>query len=228
MSSKRRRPFAIAERRLDPDRLTALAATPAPVRPAFATLWNLDLALADVVATTTEPPLGAIRLAWWRERLEELDTGGTPAEPRLSAIARQLLRRGISGRELSRLEGAWLPLLDPVPWGEQVAEGMRLRGRLLFGIGARLLGGRAEDAEHAGAAWSLVDAATHCSDAQSRDLLFAEARAALADIPRTMPRELRPLTVLAALAAHDVLKAGRLSRVRAALAHRLRGTIPRS
>ena len=35
---------------LDPDRLIALAAMPAAVRPAFATLWNLDLALADVVA----------------------------------------------------------------------------------------------------------------------------------------------------------------------------------
>ena len=67
---------------------------PASVRPAFATLWNLDLALADVVATTTEPALGAIRLAWWRERLEDLDAGKLPpGEPRLSAIARQLLGR---------------------------------------------------------------------------------------------------------------------------------------
>ena len=40
---------------LDPDRLTALASLPSSVRPAFATLWNLDLALADVVATTSEP-----------------------------------------------------------------------------------------------------------------------------------------------------------------------------
>jgi len=34
--------------------------------------------------------------------------------------------------------------------------------------------------------------------------------------------------VLAALAANDVLRSGSLSRVSAALAHRLRGTIPRS
>src|SRR5206468_3403144 len=162
---------------------------PAAVRPAFATLWNLDLALADVVATTTEPALGAIRLAWWRERLEELDTGKPPpGEPRLGAIARQLLGRGISGEELSTLEDAWLPLLQPFPWGGEQAEGLRLRGRILFGIGARLLGGKPEDAEAAGAFWSLADGAAHCSDAPSREFLLRAARGALAGLPRRLPR----------------------------------------
>ena len=117
---------------------------PASIRPAFATLWNLDLALADVVATSSEPALGAIRLAWWRERLEELDTGKPPpGEPRLSAISRQLLDRGITGKELSRLEDAWLAVARPFPWDGAQAEALRLRGRILFGIGARLLGGEA-------------------------------------------------------------------------------------
>jgi 15-cis-phytoene synthase len=181
------------------------------------------------VATTTEPALGAIRLAWWRERLEALDAGDPlPGEPRLSAIARQLLGRGISGKELSQLEDAWLPLLQPLPWGEEQAEGLRLRGRILFGIGARLLGGESQDAEAAGAFWSLMDGAAHCSDAPSREFLLREARAALAELPAKIPREIRPLTVLTVLAAYDALRSGRLTRVGAALAHRLRGTIPRS
>jgi phytoene synthase len=182
-----------------------------------------------VVATTTEPALGAIRLAWWRERLEELDRGKPPpGEPRLGAIARQLIGRGISGKSLSQLEDAWLPLLEAFPWGDPQAEGLRLRGRVLFGIGARLLGGEPEDAELAGAFWSLADGAAHCSDAPSREFLLREARAALADLPPKLPREIRPLTVLAALAAHDVSRSGRVMRVGAALAHRLRGTTPRS
>ncbi len=37
-------------------------------RPAFAALFAIDVALADVVRATSEPVLGAIRLAWWRER----------------------------------------------------------------------------------------------------------------------------------------------------------------
>lgn len=185
--------------------------------------------MADVVATTTEPALGAIRLAWWRERLEELDAGlAPPGEPRLSAIARQLLGRGVSGKELSQLEDAWLPLLQQFPWAREQAEGLCLRGRILFGIGARLLGGRAEDAEAAGAFWSLADGAAHCSDALSREFLLSAAQETLVELQPKLPREVRPLTVLIALAAHDVLRSGRLTRVAVALAHRLRGTIPRS
>jgi phytoene synthase len=212
---------------LDRDRLTALEATPPNVRPAFATLWNLDLAFADIVATTSEPALGAIRMAWWRERLEELDGIAEPAgEPRLRAIRRQLVERGIGGVELSKLEDAWLPLLEPFPWNESVAEGLRLRGRVLFGAGARLLGGDPAEAEAAGALWSLVDGATHCTDADSRHFLCAASRSQLAQVPDRLQAEIRPLTILAALAAYDLRPGGRLGRVGVAMAHRLRGTIP--
>lgn len=184
------------------------------------------MALADVVATSSDPALGAIRLAWWRERLEELDSGAATAEPRLRAIASQLLTRGAAGKELSKLEDAWLPLLEPFPWGEGQAEGLRLRGRILFGIGARLLAGDPRDAEDAGALWSLADGAHHCSDPQSSEFLLGEARNA--GLPAKLPRALRPLTVLAALAAHDVLRGtSGAGRVSAALAHRIRGTFPR-
>jgi phytoene synthase len=201
---------------------------PAAVRPAFATLWNLDLALADIVATTTESALGAIRLAWWRERLEELDAAKSPpGEPRLSAIARQLLGRGISGKELSQLEDAWLPLLEPFPWDDPQADGLRLRGKILFRMGARLLGGPPEEAEAAGEVWSLVDGALHCSNEQSRIFLVGEATHAVFHLPRRVSGNLRPLTVLAALAARDVWPVGRFGRGGAALAHRLKGTFPR-
>jgi phytoene synthase len=179
-----------------------------------------------VVATTTEPRLGAIRLAWWRERLEELDgKEPPPGEPRLSAIARQLVERGISGKGLSQLEDGWLPLLEPFPWGDAQAEGLRLRGRILFRVGARLLGGDPERAEAAGAFWSLVDGALHCSDGESRDVLLAGARRALKEV-RPAPRKLRPLTVLAALAAKDLDGDGGLGRGAAAVMHRLTGRFP--
>jgi phytoene synthase len=186
----------------------------------------LDLALADVVATSSDPALGAIRLAWWRERIEGLEGADPPAEPRLRAVADQLLVRGVTGKELSRLEDAWLLLLDPFPWDEAQAEGLKLRGRILFGIGARLLGGDPTHAESAGELWSMIDGAQHCSDSQSRERLLGEAHEA--KLPSKVPSNLRSLTVLAALAAHDILReTGRARRVSAALAHRLRGTFPR-
>jgi phytoene synthase len=187
-----------------------------------------------VIATTSEPALGAIRLAWWRERLEELDAGAVPAEPRLSAVARQLLGRGISGSELSRLEDAWLPLLQPFPWSDEQSEALRLRGRILFGIGARLLGWDPEYGEAAGALWSLVDGGRHCSDFHTRMFLLDQARRSIAELPRQRPpKALRPMTVLAALAAHDVMRGKPLDighglgRVSIATIHRLRGTLPR-
>jgi phytoene synthase len=184
--------------------------------------------LADVVSSTTEPALGAIRLAWWRERLEELDRGAVSAEPRLRAIARQLLGLGITGAELSKLEDAWLPLLAPFPWEQEAVEGLKLRGRVLFGIAARLLGGNPALAEAPGELWSLVDGAQHCSDPESRELLVAEARRVLSGATGRIPRQVRPLTVLAALAAADLVRRGGMARVAAALRHRLLGFFPRS
>jgi hypothetical protein len=58
---------------------------------------------------------------------------------------------------------------------------------------------------------------------------MAKAQELLPRVPRKLPRELRPLTVLAALAAIDVVRAGSgLGRLSAAVRHRLLGTIPRS
>ena len=168
-------------------------------------------------------------MAWWRERLEALDKdAGVPAEPRLIAVQKELVARGVSGLELSKLEDSWLPMLEPFPWTDSVAEGFRNRGRVLFGVGAQLLGAAAREAEAAGALWSLVDGAIHCSDAQSRAALCAAARAAVEEVPRTLPAKVRPLTILAALAAYDLRPGGRLGRVGVALAHRLRGTMPHS
>jgi phytoene synthase len=192
-------------------------------------LWDLDLAFADVVATSTQPALGAIRMAWWRERLEEMDDGtGLPAEPRLVAVQSELLARGVTGAELSRLEDCWLPLLEPLPWGAPVADGLRRRGRMLFRIGAGLLGEGPSAAELAGALWSLADGAKFCRDEESREYLISEARGVLSQLPRRFPVTLRPLTILAALTAYDLRPGGRLGRVGVALAHRLRGSVPGS
>ena len=135
----------------------------------------------------------------------------------------------MSGKALSDLEDAWLPLLDPFPWDKAVVEGFKLRGRILFGIGARLLGGDPAEAEAAGAFWSLADGAQHCSDGASSDMLTREAKLSLGQLRGTLPRQVRPLTVLAALAAADLLHAGSgVARLTAAVRHRLFGTLPRS
>lgn len=109
---------------------------PVELRPAFDALFAVDDVLAEVVASSTQPALGAIRLAWWREALERLDQHPPPAEPRLQAVAAELLPRGISGAMLAGMEEGHAALLDEWIEPSQVALG----GERLFGIAACLLG----------------------------------------------------------------------------------------
>ena len=148
----------------------ALTYVPLRDRGALAALFAIDRAMGDVVRTTKEPMLGPIRLAWWRERLEELDQAtGAPAEPRLQAVERELLSRRISGHDVAALEEGWLRLFDPFPWGIETSEAIWLRGNLLFGLGARVLGDPGEQIQVAGGLWALVDAAR----AQGYDVVVA-------------------------------------------------------
>src|SRR5688572_12389374 len=109
---------------------------PVELRPAFDALFGIDDALAEVVASSTQPALGAIRLAWWREALARLDASPPPPEPRLQAAASELLARGATGAMLAELEDGWAALLDEEAGVERVGG----RGAKLFALSARLLG----------------------------------------------------------------------------------------
>ena len=197
-------------------------------------LFLIDAAMGEVVRSTHEPMLGPIRLAWWRERLEELDQGGgAPAEPRLQLVVSELLPRGVSGQDLAGLEAGWLRLFDPFPWDSDTSEAIWLRGNLLFGTGARLLGGQDEKLQAAGGLWALADVARHCSDETSRAMLLKQARRFAQELggARFAP-PLRPLSMIAALAVRDSRRGepfeaeGSPTRAAAMLRHRLSGRLP--
>jgi phytoene synthase len=197
-------------------------------------LFGIDRAMGDVVRTTKEPMLGPIRLAWWRERLEELDGREiAPAEPRLQAVERELLPRGVSGKDLAALESGWLRLFDPFPWTAETSEAIWVRGNLLFGLGARLLGRADERIQAAGGLWTLVDAARHCSDAESRQMLMDQAGKLGRALGRSrFPPSLRPLSMLAAVAVRDCRRPhpfepeGTPGRALTMLRHRFGGRLP--
>lgn len=178
--------------------------------------------MADVVADSTQPALGAIKLAWWRERLEKLDQGEVPAEPRLAAAAGELLPRGVSGKDLARLEKGWAELFQPQPDMGAVGRG----GERLFAIAARLLGASDPALAAAGRLHALQNVI-------SRQLLAETAKATdLEEVAgHVFPKALRPLTALAALAARDAKRGERREpeatpgRALALLIHRLTGRI---
>lgn len=131
----------------DRERWLACLYAAAPARPGLVALLALDTELAQLVATTTETLLGEIKLAWWRERLVELDTQPAPAQPLLQALQAWALPR-LSGADLATLEDGWLARLNG-----DTAGGMSGSVRL-FGLAAQLLGADPAEGEYLG--WALA------------------------------------------------------------------------
>lgn len=194
---------------------------PVELRPAFDALFAIDDVMAEVVASSTQPALGAIRLAWWREALERLDYQPPPSEPRLQAAAAELLPRGVTGKALAALEDGYAALVDEHPDKDRLGTG----GAALFAIGATLLG--ADDARlpDAGRLYGFASAARRGLAAIPDDV---DGRALAG---HRFARTLRPLTAFARLAMRDIRRAPVLeteatpARAAALLSHRLFGTI---
>ncbi len=186
-------------READRDRWLATLYAPEPVRPALLAVHALDLELAKVVATTTEPMIGRIRLAWWRERLEALERE-VPAQPVLQALAADVLPHGVSGAMLAGFEDAWLALLDGDDTGH-----IGLRGSAVGRVLAKLLGGDEATGAVLLTNWAAGEMARQGQSAQS------------VTVPRAA-KALRPLAGLAALGRRDVARGGDGPEPRAAAA----------
>jgi len=190
---------------------------PVELRPAFDALFAIDDALGEVVASSTQPALGAIRLAWWRDALERLDTSAPPPEPRLQAAASLLLPRGVSGAWLARIAEGWAALFDEV----RDTAAIGARGEALFAAGAGLLGNDDPQVTEAGRYFALADVARR----GLAPLLTVPVE------PLRFARALRPLTALARLAVRDLRHGEPFEpeatpgRAAALLAHRWTGRI---
>jgi len=201
----------------------------AGVRPALEALWRLDATLGAVLASGRDPMVSRIRLAWWRESLERLDSAPPPPEPLLQALAAYVLPRSVRGFELAAMEEGWAELLADGALDSAALETYAAaRGGLLFGLSGRLLGGGEASATEAGARWALVDLARRSSRP-------AEARAALelarcTGGRRALKGKLAPLGMLDCLTRRDVKRGpdawerqGSLARVARMLCFRLSG-----
>lgn len=174
----------------DRDRWLACLYAPDRAQPGLMTLFALDLELGQVVATTTEPMIGQIRLAWWREALEGLDVGRVPAQPLLAAVAETLVPHDVTGAELAGLEDRWVELIG----SEAVPDSHVAGGGLLFALAARLLGGEEALGRRLGEAWVLADGAGLPPVSKALRPLLGLVRLAERDAARARagePREVR-------------------------------------
>lgn len=189
---------------VDPERWLAVAYAPVGKRAGLGALFALDVTLGNVVASTTEPMIGAMRLAWWREAIEKLAGGEAPAEMVLQALDASLVRHnpGIAPMLAAMVDG-WLALIEVDPLDEEALEiHAQARGAALFALAARHLGqdGLGEDnVRQWGRGWALVDLAARLSQPEARDRAIMMARRAL----MAKGRGPRPLRALMALARRD-------------------------
>jgi 15-cis-phytoene synthase len=197
---------------------------PSPRRPALEALWRLDVTLGAILAGRRERELSRIRLAWWREALERLDREPPPPEPVLQGIA----AHGLPGAELAAMTDGWEALLAEGSLGPGPLEAYAAaRGGALFRHSARLLDLPDHPVEAAGRRWALVDLARRSADPAEAAAALAAAAMAGADPP--WPKPLRPLGMLAVLAARDVARGapweaqGAPARMARMLRHRLTG-----
>lgn len=217
---------------INTERALTIAYAPAEARTALALLWRLDERLAGVVRATTEARLGQIRLAWWREALERLDTHPAPDEPLLKAIASDLLPRGVTGKALGRIADGWVVLLSTLPLdnADLAAHGAD-RGAALFDAAAAVVGSSHTGLKAAGEAWALVDLAFHISDRATAVAALETARERIVQAGRARwPKRLRAMGALYVLARRDAeagldtaRQVGAPRRVGRALLHHLTG-----
>lgn len=171
--------------------------------------------MGDVVVRMTQPALAAVKLAWWRERLEEVDQGLVPAEPRLQAVVSELLPRGVTGTDLAGLEEGWAELLAEHPDPEKALQ----RGARLFTLAGRLLKDESAALSSAGRLFA--------AGGLQRRSLGVPGAFVVTELP-PFPNRVRPLTALAALAKRDLSHTepeATSGRAWAVLKHRLTGRI---
>lgn len=162
----------------DRDRYFAVLFAPAPVRGALLALHAYDLTLRDIIRTTTDPHLGLIRLAWWRDAVSDEPVAGQPV---LAALSKARID---SGRSVALAE-AYMDRIEGKAAGET--------GALLFDTAAHLLKvGSDPQVAAAGRYW---DAA--CD-------LRAGGRTGAPPLPKERaPADIRPITAIAAAARRD-------------------------
>lgn len=193
---------------------------PLELRPAFDAMFGIEDALLDVARTSTQPALGAVRMAWWRDSLERLDEHPPPPEPRLQACTSELLPRGVRGARLAAIADGYLALFDEAPDAARIAAA----GAATFRCAAALLGAQDPLLEPAGSRHSAARAYRF-------GLLAAIPERGESLAGHRFAKALRPLTGLARLATRDLRRGSDIepeatpARAAALLAHRLTGTI---
>lgn len=103
------------------DRYTAALFAPADARPDLIALAAFTGEVERISQIVTDPQLGEIRLAWWRDTLLERSSGGLTGNPILDAIAAVIRRRQMAQQEFTDYLEAHAHVLYAAPPADRQA-----------------------------------------------------------------------------------------------------------
>ena len=109
-------------RHADPDRWLAARMVADPkARGALLALYALNDELARVASSVTQPMLGEMRFAWWREAVAEAADGKVRAHPVVQAVAPALQAGAIAVEDVAQIIEARHLDLEPEPFPDEAA-----------------------------------------------------------------------------------------------------------
>lgn len=177
------------------------------LRGRLASFFAFDQRLARIVAKTTEPMLGQMRLAWWRDMLAK----ATEERPRGDAVLDALGKEwGEEAAEFSAVVDGWEHMLGEPPLGEDAL--MQFAGGRIAPLRALMRRDERSSAKEASLAalrrWALVDAAANTTEGNEK-LLMLELARSQGNPSARFGRGFRGLAVLDALARRSLYRGGR-------------------
>ncbi len=147
-------------RRGGPDRwLASRFITDPAARADVIVLYAVNYELSRAAEVASQPLVGEMRLAWWREVLDEIDEGRpVRRHPAAIALAEAARRRGLERDGLEALIDGRLRELEPWPLAEdEVTQYLDATAGCLMTLAARVLAPDARiDLRAAGRAWGLA------------------------------------------------------------------------
>lgn len=149
-------------REQDEDRWLAAQYAKEPLQTALLALAALRIELRRIPSQVSEPPLGEIRLQWWREGLEAIRGGGAPrAHPVLETVAATSLADGRwAGRLDAVIDASSRPLYgEGFSSAADLGEWLRETEGALDALAVEMAGGDhmlADAAASAGAAFAMA------------------------------------------------------------------------
>ena len=175
----------------------------------------LDARLAAILRARGEPIAAQLRLAWWRDQLNQPRHAWPRGEPILEA-----LRTWADPGGLAILADGWESLLKERLDADAISDFAEGRGAA-FGLLARELAPDAQDRARAlGRVWAAADLAAHLSNPAERQLAVDYGLSLERPLP--VPRALRPLAVLSLMGARALRRGGASLLDRASLCWALR------